>query len=196
VIRLVEIITGAAKIRQDPGNLHLVSVVAVYADGETKRFPRTDLRITLGRAYTHFKDEGQVRETFEKSVVLFALKCDNLYPQVNEVLRSFAQSNDWSGLYRILEAISLDLNINDARRKKDARDKIVRWGWVSQLEMDSFETTLDSHRHRSRQNPKPQRPTRPSAPMMTLAEAQNLIGRIIEAWILEIAKRPAPPSSP
>ena len=48
-------------------------------------------------------NEGQVHETFEKSVVLFALICNNIYPQVNEVLRSLAQSDDWSGLYRIFE---------------------------------------------------------------------------------------------
>jgi len=47
--------------------------------------------------------------------------------------------------------------------------------------------TVDTYRHhRLKQNPR----------TMTLVEAQNLIGRIIEAWIREIAKRPAPPSSP
>ena len=187
-LRLMEIITGAAKIKQDPGNLRLQSVVAVYADGETKKFrPVISGSWFSKRPVVFWQDEGKVHETFEKSVVLFALKCNNIYPQVNEVLRSLAQSDDWSGLYRILEAIRLDLNKNDEKGKKDARRKIVELGWVSESELNSFDMTVDTYRHhRLKQNPR----------TMTLVEAQNFIGRVIEAWIREIAKRPAPPSSP
>jgi hypothetical protein len=187
-LRLVEIITGAAKIKQDPGNLRLQFVVAVYADGETKEFRRaTTGSFFSKRPMISWQKEGQVHETFEKSVVLFALKWNNIYPQVNEVLRSLAQSDDWSGLYRILEAIRLDLNKNDERGKKDARQKIVERGWVSESELNSFDMTVDTYRHHRVQ---------PNPRTMTLVEAQNFIGRIIEAWIRELAKRPAPPTSP
>jgi hypothetical protein len=187
-LRLVEIITGVAKIKQDPGNLRLESVVALYADGETEKFrPATSGIWFSKRPLIYWQKEGQVKETFEKSVVLFALKCNNISPQVNEVLRSLAQSDDWSGLYRILEAIRLDLNKNDEKGEKDARRKIVERGWVSESELNSFDMTVDSYRHHRLQ---------PNPRTMRLDEAQNFIGRIIEAWIREIAKRPTPLSSP
>lgn len=185
-LRLVEIITGAAKIKQDPGNLRLHSVVAVYADGEIKTFRPVVTGSWLStRPTVYWTDVGQVHETFEKSVVLFALKCNNIYPQVNEVLRSFAKSDDWSGLYRIFEAIRLDLNKNDEKGKKDARRKIVERRCVSESELNSFDMTVDAYRHHRLQ---------PNPRTMTLVEAQNFIGRIIGAWIREIATRPAPPS--
>jgi len=186
-LKLVEIITGAAKIKQDPGNLRLHAVVAVYADGETKKFRPVVTGSWFGKRPMILLDEGQVHETFEKAVALFALRCNNIYPQVNEVLRSLAQSDDWSGLYRIFEAIRLDLNKNDEKGKKDARRKIVERGWVSESELNSFDMTIDTYRHhRLQANPR----------TMTLVEAQMFMGRIIEAWIREIAKSPAPPSSP
>jgi hypothetical protein len=81
-LKLVEIITGAAKIKQDPGNLRLHTVVAVYADGETKKFRPVVTGSWFGKRPMILLDEGQVHETFEKAVVLFALRCNNIYPQV------------------------------------------------------------------------------------------------------------------
>jgi hypothetical protein len=115
--RLVKIITGAAKIKQAPGNLTLHSVVAVYADGKIKKFPLLSIYLAVNRPMIRFIDETRITETFEKSLVLFALQYGETYPQVNEVLRSLSQSDDWAGLYRILEAIRLDLNKNDAKKK-------------------------------------------------------------------------------
>ena len=80
-LRLVQIISGAAKIKEGPGNLNLLSVVAVYADGTSKKFPAIKLHFSVSRHYSHFIVEGTVKETFEKSVVLFALRCGNTYPQ-------------------------------------------------------------------------------------------------------------------
>lgn len=57
--RLVEIITGAAKIKQAPGNLTLRSVVAVYADGEIKMFSLLRTYFSAVRSMTRFKDEAR-----------------------------------------------------------------------------------------------------------------------------------------
>jgi hypothetical protein len=143
-IRLVEIITGVAKIKQDPGNLYLQSVVAIYAGGEIKRFPRTGLRITLSRPYIILKEEGKVKETFEKSVVLFALTSNTLHPEVTEVLRSFAQSDDWAGLFRILEIISHYLNEKDPKRKKKRTTQLI-WqrGYLTGLKQRFGESRVD-----------------------------------------------------
>ena len=100
---LVQIISGAAKIKEGPGNLNLLSVVAVYADGTSKKFPAIKLHFSVSRHYSHFIVEGTVKETFEKSVVLFALRCGNTYPQVIQVLRTLAQSDDWLGLCQFLK---------------------------------------------------------------------------------------------
>jgi hypothetical protein len=181
--RLVEIITGVAKIRQAPGNLTLHSVVAVYADGESKKFPLLSIYLSVGRHMDRFKDETKVVETFEKSVVLFALKYGDAYPLVNEVLRSFAQSDDWSGLYRVHETIRLDLNKNGTKKQRNARNTIVQLGWASESEINSFDTTVDSYRHRRAQ---------PMPRTMQLDVAQNLTGRIIEKWMRAIAQRPVP----
>ena len=180
--RLVEIITGAAKIRQAPGNLTLHSVVALYPDGESKKFPLLSIYLDVDRHMVSFKDKTKVVETFEKSVVLFALKFGDAYPLVNEVLRSFAQSDDWSGLYRVHEAIRLDLNKNGPKKKRDGRNTIVKLGWASESEVNSFDTTVDSYRHR-RPQPMPR--------TMHLEAAQSLTSRIIEKWICAIAQRPA-----
>ena len=181
--RLVQIITGAAKIKQAPGNLILRSVVAVYADGETKRFRHGRIHVS-SRGYYTFKDGTTIKDTFEKSVVLFSLRCRGTHPQVDEVLCSFAQSDDWAGLYRILETIGRDLNENDAEKKTHARDKIKQRKWASISEISSFYRTADSYRHN---RPKPNPRT------MLLDDAQNLIGRIVEAWLREVARRLTPP---
>jgi hypothetical protein len=182
--RLVEIITGAAKIKEAPGNLTIEYVVAIYADGETQKF--TDLRLGSGRPYSYAKEEGSIKETFEKSVVLFALRCADRYPRVSEVLRTLAQSDDWLGLCRVFEIIRDDLNENDPKRKRDGYAKVVQRSWVAEAEMDSFKTTVKSYRH----------PEEDPVRTMSLVDAQNFIGRIIEGWIREVARRPQRPDGP
>jgi hypothetical protein len=50
--------------------------------------------------------------------------------------------------------------------------------------MDLFDTTAQSYRHNSLQ---------PNPRTMLLDDAQNLIGRIVEAWLREVAQRLSPP---
>jgi hypothetical protein len=182
--KLAEIMTGAMKVQQGPGNLVLKNIVGVHSDGSIERFPPYGRAVSmrLSRRHTQrFIQEGAVKETLEKSIVLFALRCKN--PNVQEVLRSFAQSDDWFGLYRIMEAIRFDLNLRD--RKKDGRQKMVQRGWATDAELDLFDRTVDSYRHRrSRQiEPRP----------MYLDEAQHLVGSVVLAWLHEVAQRPELP---
>jgi hypothetical protein len=116
--KLAEIMTGAMKVQHGPGNLVLKNIVGVYPDGSIEKFPPQgrvrSIRIVAGRPVTRFIEEGAVKETLEKSIVLFALRCEN--PYVQEVLRSFSQSDDWFGLYNILEMIRHELNEHDGKR--------------------------------------------------------------------------------
>jgi hypothetical protein len=172
--RIAEIMTGAMKVRQGPENLRARYVAAVYADGAIKEFRRP----TRGRFGTRvtfsFTKEGQVEETLEKAITLFALRCDN--PYVQEVLRTFAQSDDWSGLYRIMETVRGEINKHHGGR--NGKKKMVKWGWVSEPDLTAFNRTVDSYRHRDK-------PTG----TMHLDDAQNLVGRIVEAWLHEVAGR-------
>jgi hypothetical protein len=137
--RIAEIMTGAMKVRQGPENLVARYVAAVYADGAIEEFRRP----TRGRFGTRvtffFTEEGQVQETLEKAITLFALRCDN--PYVQEVLRTFAQSDDWSGLYRIMERVRREINEHHGGR--NGREKMVQWGWVSEPDLTAF----DRYRH-------------------------------------------------
>jgi hypothetical protein len=146
---LTEIMTGAMKVLQGPANLVLENVSGEYPDGKIEKFPPHGRPVGLyfGRPIRTFG--GQVKETFEKSVTLFALRAKN--PYVREVLREFARSDDWVNLYRIMEIIILDLNENDPSHKRDGRAKIDRLGWVAETELNSFYTTIDSYRHRRAQ---------------------------------------------
>ena len=127
-------------------------------------------RVTLS-----FTEEGQVKETLEMAITLFALRCDN--PYVQEVLRAFAQSDDWNGLYRIMETLRREINEHHGGR--NGNEKMVQWGWVSEPDLTAFQRTADSLRHRGKQ----------TARTMHLDEAQNLIGRVVEAWLREVARR-------
>ena len=173
--RIAEIMTGAMKVRQSPENLVARYVTAVYADGVIEEFRRP----TRGRFGTRvtfsFTEEGQVQETLEKAITLFALRCDN--PYVQEVLRTFAQSDDWNGLYRIMETIRREINEHHGGR--NGREKMVKWGWVSEPDLTAFDRTVDSYRHRDKQTVR----------TMHLDEAQNLVGRVVEAWLREVARR-------
>jgi len=184
-LRLVQILSGAAKIKEGPGNLNLLSVVAIYADGTSEKFPAIRVHLSVSRHYTHFIEEGRVKETFEKSVVVFALRYGTKYPQVIQVLRTLAQSDDWLGLCRVFEIIRDDLNANDPQRKKNGYEKVVQRGWVTKSEMDSYKATVALYRH----------PKDDSKGSMMLDAAQNFIGRIIEGWLYEIAARANPPTT-
>ena len=178
---LTEILTGAMKVRQGPASLVLQSIIGVYANGDIEKFPPYGRRVSgrfLERVVLSFTKEGQVKETVEKSVVLFALRSKN--PYVREVLREFARSDDWPNLYRIMETMILDLNENDPDRKKDGRAKIVRLGLAPEGELASFYKTIDNYRHRRAQ----QMPW-----TMYLDQAQNLVGRIVEAWLRMVERR-------
>ena len=142
--RIAEIMTGAMKVRQGPENLVARYVAAVYDDGAIEEFRRP----TRGRFGTRvtffFTEEGQVKETLEKAITLFALRCDN--PYVQEVLRTFAQSDDWSGLYRIMETLRREINEHHGGR--NGYEKMVRWGWVPKPDLTAFRPYVDSYRHR------------------------------------------------
>jgi hypothetical protein len=172
--RIAEIMTGAMKVRQGPENLVARYVAAVYADGAIEEFRRP----TRGRFGTRVTiiEEGQVNETLGKAITLFALRCDNAY--VQEVLRTFAQSDDWNGLYRIMETIRREINEHHGGR--NGREKMVKWGWVSEPDLTAFDRTVDSYRHRRGSQ---------TARTMHLDEAQNLVGRVAEAWLREVARR-------
>jgi hypothetical protein len=163
------------KVRQGPENLVVRYIAAVYADGTIEKFGRP-VHGRFGRGTIYFTEEGQVNETFEKAITLFALRCDN--PYVQEVLRVFAQSDDWSGLYRIMETLCLDINKHHGGKNGD--EKMVRWGWVPEADLTAFRLTSVSYRHRGKQ----------TARTMHLDEAQNLVGRVVEAWLREVARRP------
>ena len=169
------------KVQQGPAGLVLESIVGVYANGDIEKFPPygrpVSARVRV-RPIRLFMTEGQVKETFEKFVVLFSLRSKN--PYVREVLREFARSDDWHNLYRIMETIILDLNENDPDGKKDGRAKIVRLGWAPEGELASFYKTIDSYRHRR---------TQQMARTMYLDQAQNLVGRIVEAWLRMVERR-------
>src|SRR6266446_2572679 len=93
---LTEIMTGAMKVQQGPANLVLRNIVGIHADGTCEKFPpygpAVSVRISARHVFTWI-EKGQVKDTFEKSVVLFALRSAN--PYVREVLREFARSDDW-----------------------------------------------------------------------------------------------------
>jgi hypothetical protein len=174
--KIAEIMTGAMKVRQGPENLMVRHVAAVYADGSIEKFGRPvtgrfGIRVTF-----FFTEEGQVKETLEKALTLFALRCDN--PYVQEVLRAFAQSDDWSGLYRIMETLRREINEHHGGR--NGHEKMVQWGWVSEPDLTAFQRTADSYRHRRGSQ---------TARTMHLDEAQNLVGRVVEAWLREVARR-------
>jgi hypothetical protein len=179
---LAEIMTGAIKVRHGLlAHLDLKNIVGVHSNGDVEKFPTSgravSFRIEVGRPI--FKDPG--REIWiTQSITRFALQCNN--PYVREVLRELARANDWGSFYRIMETIILDLNSDDPRHKKDGRDKIVRQGWALDPELTSFFTTADSYRHRRGQQ---------SARTMQLYEARNLVSRIVESWLGEVARRPA-----
>ena len=119
---LAEILTGVLRTRQNVAQLSLKHIVGVFADGSSKNFPpygrSVSFRIIAGRPMSFIKRD-EVIETFETSVVLFALRTTN--PYVREVLRESTRSQDWSNLYRVMETIILDLNENDPMQKKDGR---------------------------------------------------------------------------
>jgi hypothetical protein len=174
--KIAEIMTGAMKVRQGPENLVVRHVAAVYADGSIEKFGRP-VRGRFGTRVTlSFTEEGQVKETLEKAITLFALRCDN--PYVQEILRAFAQSDDWNGLYRIMETLRLEINEHHGGR--NGHEKMMQWGWVSEPDLTAFRRTADSYRHRRDSQ---------TARTMHLDEAQNLVGRVVEAWLREVAQR-------
>ena len=182
---LAQIMTGAMKVRHDPAKLVLKNIVGIYADGGVKKFPpmgpAVSIQVILGRPIF---DDASLEASITQSIARFALQCDN--PYVREVLRALAETDDWGDLYQIMETIILDLNKYDPRHKKNGRAKIVQRGWALDAELELFYTTADSYRHRRAQQ---------SARTMHLYQARNLVRGIIEAWLREVAKRPAVPSS-
>jgi hypothetical protein len=77
---VVQLITGAMNINQDPGTLKIVNVVAVLHDGTTKEYP------PYGRArsarfgiptLTGWVEGATPRVTFEQSVFLYARQSAN-----------------------------------------------------------------------------------------------------------------------
>ena len=124
---LIEIMTGTMKLGQGVQNLLVKKIIAVRDDNEIEEFPPygrpMNIGIILGRPVQKPFNEGEVRETIEKSTTLFALRCEN--PYVREVLREFAQSDDWINLYRIMETVILDLNEHDPNRKRTAATRLL-----------------------------------------------------------------------
>jgi hypothetical protein len=177
---LAQIMTGAIKVRHGLAHLDLKNIVGVHSNGDVEKFPPSgravSLRIEFGRPV--FKDAGR-EISITQTITRFALQCSN--PYVREVLRELARADDWFSFYRIMETIILDLNSHDPRHKKDGHDKIVRQGWALDPELTSFFKTADSYRHRRAQQ---------NARTMELYEARNLVSRIVEAWLGEVAQRP------
>jgi hypothetical protein len=143
---LIQLMTGAMNINQDPGSLTIVNVVGIHDDGTAEKYPphRRLRSARLGIPTMSGWVEGATpRRTFEQSAVLFARQSAN--PLVTEVLRFLALSPDWFGLYKALEVVRYDLNI--ATGKKDGYAIIVANGWASEDELDTFKTNVEHHRH-------------------------------------------------
>jgi hypothetical protein len=100
---LVQLMTGAMNINQDPGPLNIVNVVAIFDDGGMEKYaphgrPRSG-HFGIGTVIG-WGEGATPRATFEQSVVLYARRSAN--PLVADVLRFLALSPDWFGLYKAL----------------------------------------------------------------------------------------------
>jgi hypothetical protein len=184
---MVQLITGAMNINQDPGPLEIVNVVGVDRDGSTKKYPPHG-RSTRGDfgigTITGWVEGATPRATFEQSVVLFARRSGNTL--VTDVLRFLALSPDWFGLYKALEIVRFDLNNAEGKKtdmrkgKKSGNKFIVANGWATKDELSAFHTTAEWHRHWKRE-------ALPTA--MNIIDARQLVGRIITGWIVAVSRR-------
>jgi hypothetical protein len=160
---LAAIVTGAAKVEGIAAEVELDNLMYIDDAGERRPMPIT------GEAHIFLPALRTGDPPPPDRFVLLALRDS----AAAKVLRLHSRAGTWINLYRILEAISDDT----------PEREMVANGWASRAEIDAFTAsanhvavTGDQSRHGKSSGTPPRR-------TMSHHQAQNLIGRIVAAWL-------------
>jgi len=181
VYPITDVLTGVLRIHEAPSGLSVHRMIAIYADGtEWEHKPSVTVSFDLDNlTLTRLGRKGPPRLTVEQFIAEYALKSQDRH--VLDVLGYLSLGRpDFYTLYKIYEVIAADLS-------PKGRDKIRKAAWVPRKQFDEFLSTAnESHRHWNINKPPPR---------MRLAEARQIMGRIIYGWIGDKAGVRIPPNT-